>query len=442
LIPYEWLWGALVLSCVLLGLMGARLVNRNRRLQDASSELADSNAMQHEGAVESVRVQVQVMEEARDFEAVLAVLTEELVHVGLDNDSCEIEMLDEEPEEMSLAYFESKGFRFTTYTVNEDGSARATYHRVSPPLPEMVRASVKRVIAGEVWQTHDEGQAIVEVPIARYGLLRLKDSQRDVFTDGEINMLRDFGVAIALGFARYLDFCHMQEQTEHKTEFLSAISHEFRTPLTSIMGYVDNLSDGISGDVNDRQRHVLGRIRVNANNLLVLVNDLLDLAKIQAGHMEAHVGNFDVVELIEGCCATVRPLAKTGVDLRCEISEGVGKAHTDEARLRQIVINLLSNALKFTSDGYVSVRVNLVGTHLIVTVSDTGAGIPEEALSDIFEKFQQGPVSDTQTQGTGLGLPLTRGWVVLLGGSIDVRSKVGEGSTFTVRMPVMYEESE
>ncbi len=275
----------------------------------------------------------------------------------------------------------------------------------------------------------------------------------------------------------------IQEATERKSRFLASMSHELRTPMNAIIGFT-NLVLRHSGEVlPERQRDNLSKVKESANHLLNLINDILDLSRIEAGRMEVNPARFDVKGLIASCCDTVSPLVRPGVTLSYEVSDEVGQAHTDGARLRQIVMNLLSNALKFTEKGEVKVRVTRLPTvdrrpstndrgpetedraspspvlrppsaflpssvvgrpsgdgFLEVAVSDTGVGIPPEALDYIFEEFQQVKGSDPQHRGTGLGLPITKGFAELLGGSISVESEVGKGSTFTVRIPLEYRE--
>ena len=169
-----------------------------------------------------------------------------------------------------------------------------------------------------------------------------------------------------------------------------------------------------------------------------MINDLLDLSKIEAGRMDVEAERFDVQDMIVLCCDAVRPLVKEGVKLTHDIPTDTGDAHTDPGRLRQMITNLLSNAVKFTDGGEISVRVSKTNEYLTIAVSDTGFGIPADALESIFEEFQQVKGSDPQHKGTGLGLPITKGFAELLGGSISVQSEVGKGSTFTVRVPLVY----
>jgi len=173
--------------------------------------------------------------------------------------------------------------------------------------------------------------------------------------------------------------------------------------------------------------------------MLNLVNDLLDLARIESGRIEMNPEPFAVADAITGCCETVAPLTKPGVELQRDIAGDIGEAYTDQGRLCQILINLLSNALKFTDEGQVIIRAARDDDNLILTVSDTGTGIPQEELATIFEEFKQVRGSDPQHKGTGLGLPITQAFTRLLGGNISVESEMGKGSTFTVYIPATHE---
>jgi len=233
----------------------------------------------------------------------------------------------------------------------------------------------------------------------------------------------------------------IQEQTERKSRFLASMSHELRTPMNAILGFTRLIERREGHKLSGRHQGNLTKIQQSADRLLNLINSILDLSKIEAGRMDLDVGQFDVGDLIAGCCAEAETLVKPGVALRREVPDGLGESHTDGARVRQIVINLMSNALKFTEQGEVVVRATREGECVVIAVSDTGAGIPADALGTIFEEFQQVKGSDPQHRGTGLGLPITKGFAERLGGSMDVQSELGVGSTFTVRIPLVYRES-
>ncbi len=439
------------LGIALLGLMGVqsgRIIRRDRRLQETNTALSEANKdlfqanreLQRERAAERIRGQVQAMEQASDFEKVLSVLADDLKAVGLSFETCGIDVLSEPVDEPTMAYFEEHGFHYTTYTIHPEGSVTHKSYHVSAPFPEVIQETLERFVAGEPWQALIGANAIVEVPAAGYGRLRITESDRERFTQENIEALQEFASAIALGYARYLDFRQIQVQTERKSAFLASMSHELRTPMNAIIGFTRMVLRRKSENLTERQKDNLTKVTHSADHLLNLINDILDLSKIEAGRMEVQVEPFDVKKLIAACCAAVDPLVKPGVALKHEVADNLGKATTDQGRLRQIVINLLSNALKFTDSGEVALRTSKANEHLMIAVSDTGTGIPADALEAIFEEFQQVKGSDPQHKGTGLGLPITKGFAELLGGTISVQSEVGKGSTFTVRVPVVYKE--
>jgi predicted ATPase/signal transduction histidine kinase len=233
------------------------------------------------------------------------------------------------------------------------------------------------------------------------------------------------------------------EATRRKSQFLAGMSHQLRTPMNAIIGFTRLVLRRTGEVLPERQRDNLVKVKESADHLLNLINDLLDLSKIEAGRMEVRPVSFDVNRFIQACCETVSPLVGSGVQLRHEVSDEVGEAYTDEDGLRQIVLNLLSNAIKFTEAGEVMIKVRMKAqtdgdAALAIAVADTGVGIAAEALEDIFEEFKQLPRDAQEHQGTGLGLPIAKRWAELLRGSITVESELGTGSTFTVTVPIVY----
>jgi signal transduction histidine kinase len=221
------------------------------------------------------------------------------------------------------------------------------------------------------------------------------------------------------------------------------MSHELRTPMNAILGFTRLVLRRAGDQLPERQKSNLEKVKESADRLLSLINQLLDLSRLGSGRVEVHPRPFDVRGLILACCELVTPLVKSGVHLKQDIAETVGEARTDEEGLRHIVINLLSNAIKFTDAGEVAVRVWVEGQPhaealLGITVADTGIGIPAAALDTIFEEFQQVEGGVQKREGTGLGLPIAKKWVELLGGTMKVESELGKGSTFTVTLPLFY----
>ena len=241
---------------------------------------------------------------------------------------------------------------------------------------------------------------------------------------------------------------------ERKSAFFASMAHELRTPMNAIKGFT-NLVLRRAQNLEDRQQQNLQKVNQASDHLLSLINDLLDLSKIEAGRMEVTPAPFEVEGLVSTSCDTVSPLLNEGVDLRQVVETDIGPANTDEGRLRQILINLLSNAIKFTDNGTVTVTASRGpssaeatagrqgagsgGEDLVIAVSDTGKGISADELPTIFDEYRQAEGSESSVQkGTGLGLSITKKFAELLGGTIGVESEVGKGSRFTVRVPGTY----
>ncbi|MEH1865879.1 MAG: ATP-binding protein [Nostoc sp.] len=233
----------------------------------------------------------------------------------------------------------------------------------------------------------------------------------------------------------------LQKANELKTRFLSNMSHEFRTPLNSILSLSRMLLARMDGDLSVEQEKQVTFIQKAASGLSELVNDLLDLAKVEAGKIEVRPSSFEVSDLFATLRGMLRPLLvqDSSVVLIVEEPEGIGQIYSDEGKVAQILRNFISNALKFTEQGEVRVSALQRGHTVIFTVSDTGIGIAIADQERVFEDFVQIESSlQKQVKGTGLGLPLSRKLTELLGGSISVRSKLGEGSTFTASIPIVY----
>jgi signal transduction histidine kinase len=215
------------------------------------------------------------------------------------------------------------------------------------------------------------------------------------------------------------------------------MSHELRTPLNAIIGFSQVLRQKLFGEVNAKQEEYLDDILSSGNHLLSLINDVLDLSKVEAGQVELEVGAFSLREALERGVVMVRERAtKDGVALTLEIAPGVDLISADERRVRQVIFNLLSNAVKFTpAGGRVDVTAARVDGELQVAVVDTGPGIDPSDHERIFEEFQQTDVGSAQREGTGLGLALSKRLVELHGGRIWVESAVGEGSRFVFTLP-------
>ncbi|MGZ5968658.1 MAG: ATP-binding protein, partial [Polyangiales bacterium] len=223
-----------------------------------------------------------------------------------------------------------------------------------------------------------------------------------------------------------------------KSAFLATMSHELRTPLNSIIGFTGILLQGLAGPLNEEQRKQLGMVQGSSRHLLALINDVLDISKIEAGQLTIAREPFDVSASLDQVVRTLTPAADAkGLTLRTEIAGNLGSMAGDKRRFEQVVINLLGNAVKFTERGVVTLRCSMRQGNLVVAVQDTGIGIPREQFSQLFRPFHQ---VDTGTarkhEGTGLGLSICKRLVELMGGNITVESTLGVGSTFTVTVPL------
>jgi len=230
--------------------------------------------------------------------------------------------------------------------------------------------------------------------------------------------------------------------SQHKSQFLANMSHELRTPLNAILGYAELLVDGIYGVLPDRPRGVLERIQNNGRHLLALINDVLDLAKIEAGQLTLTLEDYSLPEVVRSVVTATEPLATgKGLKFTAALQEDMPKGHGDARRLSQVLLNLVGNAIKFTDEGEVEIRGSADCGQFVLEVRDTGPGIPDADQERIFGEFQQIDNSSTrQKGGTGLGLAISKRMVEMQGGTIAVESALGQGSTFRVVLPVHVDE--
>jgi signal transduction histidine kinase len=216
------------------------------------------------------------------------------------------------------------------------------------------------------------------------------------------------------------------------------MSHELRTPINALIGYTSLMLDRIYGDLTAKQVEGLTRNQASAQHLLALINDILDLARIEAGKTPVRLEASELRPLLVEVAEQMEPLVKRkALEFRVSIDEHIPVVLTDPTKVKQIVLNLLSNAVKFTNRGFVSFGASTAGSELVVQVSDSGIGIKPQNLDVIFEEFRQVDQSRTREYGgTGLGLSITRKLVSLLGGQLSVESEYGHGTTFVVRLPL------
>jgi signal transduction histidine kinase len=260
------------------------------------------------------------------------------------------------------------------------------------------------------------------------------------FTERDLPVAEELARRSALAIENSELFLAAAAANRAKSEFLASISHELRTPLNAILGYTQLLSDGITGPVTDAQHNQLVRIRASATHLLGLIDEVLSFSRLEAGREQPALGDVDVAEVLDDAISLVRPLAAAKrLPLQIDspyVAGGTLHIETDALKLRQILVNLLTNAVKFTDRGVVTLGARLDGGDVLFTVSDTGIGISPQHVERVFEPFWQvQQAASRRVGGTGLGLSVTRRLARLLGGDVRVDSVPGDGSTFEVRLP-------
>ena len=296
---------------------------------------------------------------------------------------------------------------------------------------------------------HDGWRSVLAVPMLRsdtiIGVLVIRRRGTGEFPADVIEMLETFASQSALAIVNARLFGELETKSRelevasrHKSEFLASMSHELRTPLNAVIGFSEVLLERMFGDLNDRQDEYLRDIWNSGRHLLQLLNEILDLSKVEAGKMVLEPNAFSVGTALDYTLAMVRERASShAITLTVDVADDVGTIDTDELRFKQVLLNLLSNAVKFTPDGgSVTARAYREGNDLVVTVTDTGVGVPVEDQQRIFESFQQGHRGPAKEEGTGLGLTLSKRIVELLGGRMWLDSAVGKGSTFGFSIPM------
>jgi len=281
------------------------------------------------------------------------------------------------------------------------------------------------------------------------GALVVRRKRPGEFSKQTIDLLQTFGAQSVLAIQNARLFSEIGEKgkqleiaSQHKSQFLANMSHELRTPLNAILGYTELILDNIYGDTPDKMRGVLERIASNGKHLLGLINDVLDLSKIEAGQFTLSLTDYSIKNVVQSVFSVVESLATAKkLALKTEVPPGLPSAHGDERRLTQVLLNLVGNAIKFTDKGEVAIRASVSDGSYTFSVRDTGPGIAETDQNKIFEEFQQADSSATKKKGgTGLGLSISKRIVEMHGGRIWVDSTVGQGSTFSFAVPLNVEQ--
>jgi signal transduction histidine kinase/CheY-like chemotaxis protein len=297
---------------------------------------------------------------------------------------------------------------------------------------------------------HDAGwRSVVAVPMLResriVGALVVRRKTTGGFSQDTLDRLQSFAAQSALAIHNARLFRELEIKTaelevasQHKSEFLASMSHELRTPLNAVIGFSEVLLEQMFGEINERQEEYLRDIWSSGKHLLELLNEILDLSKVEAGKMELELSTFSIRGALEYGISLLRERASLHhIELLLEVGPDLDSVEADELRFKQVVLNLLTNAVKFTPDGgIISVRATREAAELVVAVTDTGIGVRPEDHERIFESFHQGGRGAPKEEGTGLGLTLSRRIVELLDGRMWLTSQVGEGSTFAFAIPL------
>ncbi len=277
------------------------------------------------------------------------------------------------------------------------------------------------------------------------GVLHVQSTDEEGFDQDDVSALQNVATQITIALENARAYAveleavkQLRELDRSKRHFLANMSHELRTPLNNIIGFSRLLLKGIGGTLTEQQQQDLQIIYQDGLHLLGLINDLLDISQIEAGLMELEFQEVDLADLIHSVMATASALVRDkDIELHQEIAADLPKVEADTARVRQVLVHLLANAAKFTERGTITVRAWPADGQVMVSVSDTGSGIPPEDHERIFQRFDQGSLADGRRRnGAGLGLALCKEFVEMHGGSIQVESEVGKGSTFTFSLPV------
>jgi signal transduction histidine kinase len=292
-------------------------------------------------------------------------------------------------------------------------------------------------------------RALLAIPLLRedhlLGGLVVNSTQVGEFDAHVIELLRTFASQSALAIQNARLFHEIEDKSRqletasrHKSEFLANMSHELRTPLNAIIGFSEVLSEKLFGEINAKQEEYIADILESGRHLLDLINDILDLSKIEAGRMELELADFQLSKAVENALTLVRERAsRHGIKLDQALDGQIGAIRADERKVKQVLLNLLSNALKFTPEGgRVEVRVAARDGMAEIAVTDTGVGIAPEDQETVFEEFRQVGASAKKREGTGLGLAISRKFIELHGGRIWVESQLGKGSTFAFTLPL------
>jgi signal transduction histidine kinase len=450
-----------------IGVLSIQCAESGRRLNAKQIELLRTFADQAVIAIENVRLFNQTKESLEQQTA-----TAEILRVISDSPGEVKPILDAVAERaqrlcdstsVGIYVLEGETLRRTAFHGPSELEGRETLPSVDDTLTGRTIASGKPIhiedlervqaefpMTWEMAQRFGRQQTLLAVPLMSegrpFGTMFLRRTEVRPFTERQIALSKVFADQAAIGIENVRLFNEIREKSaqleianKHKSDFLANMSHELRTPLNAIIGFSEVLSERMFGEINAKQADYLKDIHESGRHLLSLINDILDLSKIESGRMELELSTFDLPAAISNAMTLVRERAlRHNIELTLAVDKGLGAFEADERKVKQILLNLLSNAVKFTPDGgKVSVFAKKDSTHVKIAVKDTGIGIAPEDQQKVFAEFVQvGRDYTRKAEGTGLGLALTKRFVELHGGEVRLESTVGKGSTFAFTLPI------
>ena len=393
----------------------------------------------------------QAVNSTLDLETVLATIVTKAVQLS-GTDAGAIYVFDERQREFYLR---------STYGMNQELIAALRQGSVGLDDPNLALA-MARGEPIQVADLQDDAQSPLNEIILRagfrarlvaplihggevVGMLVVRRRTPGAFAANTVDLMRTFAAQSVLAIQNARLFHEIEDKShqieaasKHKSQFLANMSHELRTPLNAILGYTELILDSIYGEAPEKMRSVLERVQANGRHLLGLINDVLDLSKIEAGQLTLSLSEYSIAELVQNVYVAVEPLAsQKNLTLTTDVPKGLPIGYGDERRLAQVLLNLVGNAIKFTETGEVAITASQTNGSFNVAVRDSGPGIDPANQAKIFEEFQQ--VDNTSTRqkgGSGLGLAISKRIIEMHGGRIIVNSALGKGATFTIKLPV------